>query len=69
MIFKDINHNLKNELNIFQENIQDSFGNSIIKEVYHPMISDINTLETTEENIEIKLMEIESNLQEIRLIV
>ncbi len=69
MIFKDINHTLKNELNVFQENIQDSFGNSIIKEVYQPMIGDINTLETTEDNIEKKLMEIESNLQEIRSIV
>jgi len=69
LIFKDINHTLKNELNVFQENIQDSFGNSIIKEVYQPMIGHINTLETTEDNIEKKLMEIESNLQEIRSIV
>ncbi len=68
-MFADVNNKLKSELNIFQETIKDSFGNSIVQEIYEPMINDINMLEQIEDSIKAKLMEIDSNLFEIRSMV
>lgn len=68
-MFSEISGALSSSHQSFEESIKDSFGNSIINDVYVPLENELNNIMLAWEEAEIKKAEIQALLMELRMIL
>lgn len=68
-MFSEARGQLNNSKSQFIEKINDSFGNSIVKEVYEPIEGELQRLNFAWDEAEVKKMEIMAILMELRTIL
>lgn len=68
-MFSEARGHLENSKSDFLEKINDSFGNSIVREVYEPIENDIQKLGFAWDEAEVRKMEIMALLMELRTIL
>lgn len=68
-MFSEARGHLENSKSDFLEKINDSFGDSIVREVYEPIENDIQKLGFTWDEAEVRKMEIMALLMELRTIL
>lgn len=68
-MFSEAKGHLENSKSRFSEKINDSFGKSIIQDVYEPIESDLQKLSFAWDEAEVRRMEITALLVELRTIL
>jgi len=68
-MFIEVIQNLKKVEYIFKENIRDSFGMSVANEIFSPLLVELISLEQLEEEVHLKLIEIDTLLIEAQSII
>ena len=68
-MFSEVCGQLNNSKSIFSEKVNDSFGNSIVKDVYDPFEGDLQKLDFAWDEAEVKKMEVMTLLMELRTIL
>ncbi|MDO5519826.1 MAG: hypothetical protein Q4G58_04965 [bacterium] len=68
-MFSEARGQLNNSKSTFSEKANDSFGNSIVKEVYKPFESDLQMMDIVWDEAEARKMEIMAILLELRTIL
>lgn len=68
-MFSEIRGQLNNSKFIFSEKVNDSFGNSIVKDAYEPFEDDLQKLDFAWDEAEVKKMEVMTLLMELRTIL
>lgn len=68
-MFSETRGKLNNSKSTFSEKVNDSFGNSIVRDVYNPFESDLQKLDFAWDEAEVKKMEIITLLIELRTIL
>ena len=56
------------QMQIFSENINDQFGQSIIFEIFEPTLQNISALQEMDEYFQMKIIEINQLMDELRAI-
>ena len=67
-MFSEARGQLINSKSIFSEKVNDSFGNSIVREVYDSFEGDLQKLDFAWDEAEVKKMEVMTLLMELRTI-
>jgi hypothetical protein len=68
-MFREVTQNLKKVEYLFKENIRDSFGMSVANEIFLPLFVELVFLEQLEEEVHLKLIEIDTLLVEAQSMV
>lgn len=68
-MFSEVRGQLNNSKSIFSEKVNDSFGSDIVRDVYEPFEGDLQKLDFTWDEAEVKKMEIMTLLMELRTIL
>ncbi len=68
-MFSEARGQLINSKSIFSEKVNDSFGNSIVREVYDSFEGDLQKLDFAWDEAEVKKMEVMTLLMELRTIL
>lgn len=68
-MFDDVIGMLDSSKNIFEANIKDSFGNSILETVYEPSLLEERTLNGAYNEAILKMREIDMITMELRMII
>lgn len=68
-MFSEAKGQLENSKSHFSKKINDSFGNSIVREVYDPIEGDLQKLSFAWDESEVRKMEIMALLMELRIIL
>lgn len=68
-MFSEVRGHLENSKSQFKEKINDSFGNSVVREVYEPVEGELQKLNFAWDEAEVRKMEIVTLLMELRTII
>jgi hypothetical protein len=68
-MFSEVHGQLNSSKSTFSEKVNDSFGNSIINDVYDPFEMDLQKFDFAWNEAEVKKMEIVALLMELRTIL
>ena len=68
-MFREIRGQLNNSKSTFSEKINDSFGNAIVRDIYESFESDLQKLDFSWDEAEVKKVEIMTLLMELRTIL
>jgi hypothetical protein len=68
-MFSAVRGQLNNSKSIFLEKVNDSFGNSIVRDVYEPFEGDVQKLGFAWDEAEVKKIEVKTLLMELRTIL
>lgn len=67
-MFREVNGFISHSKFHFQSNVQDQFGQSIINDIYDPILNEVSALEQMEEESERQISDINKLLEEARSI-
>jgi len=67
-MFEDVFNNITLQKLMFSETVRDEFGNSILTDVFEPILNEICSLQQLDELFQSKIIEIDQLTEEIKSI-
>lgn len=69
IVFDESMQNLQNNKNDLEENLQDSFGQALLQDVFEPLENSVRQLQFTDESSTCEATAIKGLLAELRMII